>query len=123
MAFRRTARASDEIAAEVSRLKEQLAQLTASIEASAKSGGGEAVRTVGDRAREFLKQATTFVDSFSRDVRDVAADSASMAAGRIRDTAYESTERLEEAIRQRPLTSVAIAVGIGCLLSMLVHRR
>ena len=64
-----------------------------------------------------------FVDSFSRDVRDVAADSASIAAGRIRDTAYESTERLEEAIRQRPLTSMAIAVGIGCLLSLLVHRR
>jgi ElaB/YqjD/DUF883 family membrane-anchored ribosome-binding protein len=53
----------------------------------------------------------------------VAADSASIAAGRIRDTAYESTERLEEAIRQRPLTSMAIAVGIGCLLSLLVHRR
>ena len=123
MAFRRTARASDDFASEVSALKKQLAQLAASIEASAKSEGGDAVRVVGDRARDFLQQATTFVEGFSRDVRDVASDSAHAAASHIRAAAHESTERLEDAIRQRPLTSIAIALGVGCLLSMLLHRR
>ena len=123
MAFRRTARASDDIASEVAALKKQLAQLAASIEASAKSEGGDAVRAVGERARDFLHQATAFVEGFGRDVRDVATDSAHATADHIRATAHEGTERLEDAIRQRPLTSVAVALGVGCLLSLLLHRR
>jgi len=122
MAMRRSA-AADDFATEVAALKKQLAQLASSIEASAKSEGGDAVRAVGDKARDFLSQATTFVDSFSRDVRDVASDSAHAAVSHVKATARESTERLEDAIRDRPLTSIAIAVGVGCLLSLLLHRR
>jgi ElaB/YqjD/DUF883 family membrane-anchored ribosome-binding protein len=122
MAIRRSA-ATDDFATEVTALKKQLAQLAASIEASAKSEGGEAVRVVGDRARDFLAQATTFVDGFSRDVRDFASDSAHAAVSQVKATARESTERLEDTIRDRPLTSVAIALGIGCLLALLIHRR
>lgn len=122
MAMRRSA-AADDFATEVAALKKQLAQLASSIEASAKSEGGEAVRAVGDRARDFLAQATTFVDGFSRDVRDIASDSAHAAVSQVKATARESTERLEDTIRERPLTSIAIAVGVGCLLSLLLHRR
>ena len=123
MPFRRTARASDDIASEVAALKKQLAQLAASIEASARSEGGDAVRAIGERARDFMHQATSFVESFGRDVRDVASDSAHVAADRIRATAHEGTERLEDTIRQRPLTAVAVALGVGCLVSLLLHRR
>ena len=123
MAFRRTARASEDISSEVAALKKQLAQLAASIEASAKSEGGDAVRAVGERARDFLHQATSFVEGFGRDVRDVATDSAYAAVDHIRATAHDGAERLEDTIRQRPLTAVAVALGVGCLLSLLLHRR
>lgn len=123
MAFRRTAKASDDFASEVAALKKQLVQLASTIEASAKSEGGDAVRAVGDRARDFLQQATTFVEGFGRDVRDVASDSAHAAVDRIRTTAHDGSERLEATIRERPLTAVAVALGVGCLVSLLLHRR
>ncbi|HKU97378.1 MAG TPA: hypothetical protein VJR58_18975 [Vineibacter sp.] len=122
MAMRRSA-AADDFTAEVAALKKQLAQLASSIEASAKSEGGDAVRAVGDRARDFLAQASAFVDGFGRDVRDMASDSAHAAVSQVKATARENTERLEDTIRERPLTSIAIAVGVGCLLSLLLHRR
>ncbi|TXL82015.1 hypothetical protein FHP25_02820 [Vineibacter terrae] len=122
MALRRSA-ATDDFTTEVAALKKQLAQLAASIEASAKSEGGDAVRAVGDRARDFLAQATSFVDGFGRDVRDMASDSAHAAASHVRTAAREGTERLEDTIRDRPLTSVAVALGIGCLVALLIHRR
>ena len=81
------------------------------------------MRAIGDRARDFLAQATSLVEGFSRDVRDVAGESAHAAALRVRNTAEHGAERLEDAIRERPLTSIAIAVGVGCLLSLLLHRR
>ena len=123
MAMRRSAAAADDFANEVAALKKQLAQLASSIEASAKSEGGDAVRAVGDKARDFLSQATSFVDGFSRDVRDIASDRAHAAVSQVKATAREGSERLEETIRERPLTSIAIAVGVGCLLSLLLHRR
>ncbi|TWT15332.1 YqjD family protein [Reyranella sp. CPCC 100927] len=122
MAMRRSA-AADDFASEVAALKKQLAQLASSIEASAKSEGGDAVRAVGDKARDFLSQATSFVDGFSRDFRDVASERAHAAVSHVKATAREGSERLEDTIRERPLTSIAVAVGVGCLLSLLLHRR
>jgi ElaB/YqjD/DUF883 family membrane-anchored ribosome-binding protein len=119
----RRSHASDDFAAEVAALKKQLAQLATSIEATAKAEGGEAVRAIGDRARDFLAQATSFVDGVGRDVRDVAGETAHAAALRVRNTAEQGTERLEDAIRDRPLTAMAIAMGVGCLLSLMLHRR
>jgi ElaB/YqjD/DUF883 family membrane-anchored ribosome-binding protein len=122
MAIRRSA-AADDLAGDVAALKKQLAQLAASIDATAKSEGGDAVRAIGDKARDFLAQASSFVDNFGRDMRDAAGETIHSAAARVKASAQENTERLEDAIRERPLTAMAIAVGVGCLLSMLLRRR
>ncbi|HJQ56602.1 MAG TPA: hypothetical protein VJ890_06830 [Vineibacter sp.] len=104
-------------------LKKQLTHLAASIENTAKAEGGDAVRAIGDRAREFLSQATSFVDGIRHDARDLATDATRSAASAVQSGVHEGAERLEDAIRQRPLTAVAIAVGVGCLLSMMLRHR
>jgi ElaB/YqjD/DUF883 family membrane-anchored ribosome-binding protein len=81
------------------------------------------VRVIGERARDLLHRVTSFARGFGRGVRDLAADSALAAADRIRTTAHGDMERLEDTVRQRPLTAVAIALGAGYLLSLLLHLR
>jgi ElaB/YqjD/DUF883 family membrane-anchored ribosome-binding protein len=122
MALRRSA-ARDDFASEVAALRKQLGQLASSIEASAKSEGGDAVKAVGERARDFLSQASSFVDGFSRDARDMASDAAHSAVAYTKAGAQDGKERLEDTIRERPLTAIAVALGVGCLISLMLHRR
>ncbi|MCW5749153.1 MAG: hypothetical protein KIT36_23385 [Alphaproteobacteria bacterium] len=121
MATRRTA-TNDDFAAEVAALKKQLSQLAESIESSAKTEGPDAMRAIGERARDFLATATAFVEGMGRDVGQVAGQSAYAAASRVKSVAGDGTERLEAAIRERPLTAVAVALGLGCVASMLLRR-
>lgn len=121
MAARRSA-TNDDFAAEVAALKKQLSQLAESIESSAKTEGPDAMRAIGERARDFLATATAFVEGMGRDVRQVAGQSAHAAASRARAMAGDGTQRLEAAIRERPLTAVAVALGLGCVASMLLRR-
>jgi ElaB/YqjD/DUF883 family membrane-anchored ribosome-binding protein len=86
-------------------LREELERLAAAIERAAKSEGAEAMKAAGEAAREILARATTMVDGI---------------AGKA--MAGEGREKLEAAIRDKPLLAVSVAALAGFLLAALVRR-
>lgn len=75
--------------------------------------------TAAKQARRGYGQARERADSIASDWSGVASDwqDRGIAAYEdARDAAYSIEESLEETIQERPLVSVAIALGIGVLL-------
>lgn len=107
---------------EVAAMKKQIASLAASIEDTAREGGTTATN-IADSGRRLLSQATALVDDLAHRAKDRVSESAAVAYDRAKTTAHDTEEMLEETIRERPLTSVAIALGVGALLAMMLRRR
>jgi ElaB/YqjD/DUF883 family membrane-anchored ribosome-binding protein len=101
----RTKDTHGDLGAESAALREELERLAASIERAAKSEGAEAMKAASEAAREILARATTMVDGI---------------AGKA--MAGEGREKLEAAIRDKPLVAVSIAALAGFLLAALVRR-
>jgi ElaB/YqjD/DUF883 family membrane-anchored ribosome-binding protein len=93
------------LGAESAALREELERLAASIERAAKSEGAEAMKAASEAARDILARATTMVDGI---------------AGKA--MAGEGREKLEAAIRDKPLAAVSIAALAGFLLAALIRR-
>lgn len=122
MAARNSVTSMTDFSREVAAMKKQIASLAASIEDTAKEGGATA-STIADSGRRLLSQATTLVDDLAHKARDSAVDGAHAAYDRARTAAHDGEEALEAVIRERPLTSVAVALGAGALLALLLRRR
>ena len=99
---------------DVTAVKNDIAALTEQITDALNAFAGEA----GKQARRGYKQARANVDS--------ALDDASGRGGAMldaaQDTAYSIEETLEDAITQRPLATVGIALGLGFLIGMTWRR-
>ena len=99
---------------DVTAVKNDIAALTEQITDALNAFAGEA----GKQARRGYKQARANVDS--------ALDDASARGGAMldaaQDTAYSIEETLEDAITQRPLATVGIALGLGFLIGMTWRR-
>ncbi|MBL8673580.1 MAG: hypothetical protein JNL07_01730 [Rhodospirillales bacterium] len=121
MASRDAALAKD-FSREVAAMKKQLAQLAATIEATAKEGGDKASNIV-DRGRELLAYATSVVDDVAHSARDAVSDTAVAAYERSKDTAYAGARKLEDSVVERPLIAITVAAGLGALVALCLHRR
>ena len=99
---------------DVTAVKNDIAALTEQITDALNAFAGEA----GKQARRGYKQARANVDS--------ALDDASARGGAMldaaQDTAYSIEETLEDAITQRPLATVGIALGLGFLIGVTWRR-
>jgi ElaB/YqjD/DUF883 family membrane-anchored ribosome-binding protein len=72
----------------------------------------EAAQTVGDAAGDLWRNS-----------RDQVTEAVSNGATRVTDLWESGRERAEKVITQRPLTSLAIAAGVGAALMLLLRRR
>jgi ElaB/YqjD/DUF883 family membrane-anchored ribosome-binding protein len=84
-------------------LHEQLDQLTAALRDVAKAESAEAIKAASDAARRIAEELSEKADAVA----------AATSKGR---------GQLEQAIREQPLTAVAIAAAAGFLLALLVRR-
>jgi ElaB/YqjD/DUF883 family membrane-anchored ribosome-binding protein len=100
----------NDLGMELPGLKEQLEQLNAAIENATKLEGGEAVKAIGEAARDMLARASDLVDELAKNVADMKSATAS---GR---------DYLENAIRKQPLVFIAIAAAAGFLVASLRRR-
>ena len=119
---RNSATSMSDFSREVAAMKKQIANLAASIEDTAKEGGATAL-SIADSGRRLLSQASTLVDDLAHRARDGVTETAHVAYDRAKVVAHNTEEALEETIRERPLTSVAVALGVGALLALMLRRR
>jgi ElaB/YqjD/DUF883 family membrane-anchored ribosome-binding protein len=99
---------------DVAAVKNDIAALTDQITDAINSFAGAAQK----RARRGYKQARANVDSAVDDISDRGG--AVMDAAQ--DAALSMEESLEDAIAQRPLATIGIALGIGFLIGMTWRR-
>lgn len=92
---------------DISALTEQLAEAVNAIAGSA-----------GKQARRGYRQARANVD----EVLSEASERGQAVAGAAQDAANSLTETLEDAVRERPLSTVAIAIGLGFLIGVTWRR-
>jgi ElaB/YqjD/DUF883 family membrane-anchored ribosome-binding protein len=74
--------------------------------------------TAGKQARRGYKQARANVDQAVDDMSDRGA----AAMGAAQEAAYSIEETLEDAITQRPLATVGLALGLGFLIGAVWRR-
>lgn len=105
--------------AEVSSLKSSFDRLLETFETAHRADGANAANPSNAMARRYMMQARAALDRLGNEVESVAKEQALAAIS----TLDAGTRKIETAIRDRPLTSVAVAFGVGCVLSLLVRRR
>ena len=74
--------------------------------------------TAGKQARRGYKQARANVDQAVDDI----SERGTAAMGAAQDAAYSIEETLEDAITQRPLATVGLALGLGFLIGAVWRR-
>ncbi len=80
----------------------------------------------GKQARRGVKQARERADDVMSDLQDRGSavyDDLRERGSAAYDAAYSMEESLEDAITQRPLASVGLALGLGVLIGMAWRRR
>ena len=123
MASRRTARTAQALWEEVDDLKQQLGAIVKSMEASLAAGGTDAKQVVEDKGRTFLALATELVDSLANDTAKVVGAAAARTVSTVREIKDDGIDRLEEAVRERPLTAVVLSFGAGWVVARMTARR
>jgi ElaB/YqjD/DUF883 family membrane-anchored ribosome-binding protein len=99
---------------DVTAVKHDISALTDQITDALNSFAG----TAGKQARRGYKQARANVDSAVDDMSE--RGSAMMDAAQ--DAAYSIEETLEDAISERPLAAVGLAIGLGFLIGVTWRR-
>jgi ElaB/YqjD/DUF883 family membrane-anchored ribosome-binding protein len=99
---------------DVTAVKNDIAALTDQITDAINTFAGAA----GKQARRGYKEAREHVDS----AMDDASDRGSAMLGAARDVAGSLEDTLEDAIVQRPLATVGVALGIGFLIGVTWRR-
>jgi ElaB/YqjD/DUF883 family membrane-anchored ribosome-binding protein len=75
------------------------------------------------KAMEGLQQAGNEVRAAAHEQIDTLRDTASDCYEEGRKRIHEVGQTLEQRIRERPLSALLIAAGVGCLLGLLWKRR
>lgn len=75
-----------------------------------------------DAIRSDIENLTNTVTRIAKGKANRAQDMAREQVGWAQDKAYETAHEAEEAIRRNPLSSVAIALGLGFLFGIITSR-
>lgn len=133
IAHRRTAeeevrRLSDsaDLRKELNALKKDLAALRGDVttlsETSA-STAREGIQAIMDAAKEATAQAREKITQEAEHLADKVRQGAQDVAQKAKQTGTAALEEVEQQVRERPLTSVLTALGVGFVVGMLVTRR
>jgi ElaB/YqjD/DUF883 family membrane-anchored ribosome-binding protein len=78
---------------------------------------------MGSNASEALDQITAYLngDGLSSRLNSMQAELEALA-GKFKDTGKDAVTRLEQQVGERPIISVAVAFGVGVLVSQLFRR-
>jgi ElaB/YqjD/DUF883 family membrane-anchored ribosome-binding protein len=100
--------AGSDIEREVAALKEDLVRLSDHVTGLFTAVGDETVRT----ARAGTRRAKRKYNNLATEVGDMSREAADVA----RDAGDDAVHAMEDAIHERPLTTLAMAIGVGFLL-------
>lgn len=106
---------------DITAVKNDVAALTEQITDALNAFTGQA----GKQARRGVKQARERADDMMSDLQDrggAVYDDLRERGSAAYDAAYSLEESLEDAITQRPLASVGLALGLGLLIGMAWRR-
>jgi ElaB/YqjD/DUF883 family membrane-anchored ribosome-binding protein len=98
-----------------------LQRLRADIVRLAEHVGRSLTITGNDALSEVKTQIERIKDSIDAIVSDVGAKGRE-ASEAVRDVTHDLAETVEESVRARPLTALAIAIGVGALIGMTLRR-
>lgn len=88
--------------------------------------GNDSTRSVEEdlaALRADLKALTESVSSLAKDKGDEVRAKISDTADRAVELGKQTAESMQDTVRERPITSVAIAFGVGMLIAHLLDRR
>lgn len=111
-----------EIGRELDVLKTHLVQLTGLVEQYGEKKGADVAASLSDKAQEFLDQAHSTSTYLSDHIASLLNGGGAMAK-QAQDLASHEIERVETAVAERPLTSLACAIGAGVAIGWLLGRR
>ena len=111
---RRRAAAAAAAAAAAQRNEERLEEQIARLQEEIKAIGGTLAKLTDDKLKEAHSSARTHYRTAVRSGQSVVDELSEQVSS------YES--QLSEAIRERPLTAVAGAMGVGFLIALLTRR-
>jgi hypothetical protein len=104
---------------EINALKMQLKKLSSALEAEANDGVSRAMGAIEGKSKEAIDDAIQdFIDEYADSARDAAAALGRKSA-QMRDAA---TDSLVEAVKTRPLGTLAALLGLGFLAGYLCRR-
>lgn len=73
--------------------------------------------------REDLKNLTASVASIAKSKTGELRDEIGVRADRAVETGRQAAESVQDAVRERPVTSVCLAFGIGVIIGHILDRR
>lgn len=89
-----------------------------------RAGLGDVADKLGDSAHAALDQINAYLDGDSISSRMASVeDQLSSLSDRLKNSGKDAIERLEYEVCRKPLTSIAIATGVGLLVASLLRRR
>jgi ElaB/YqjD/DUF883 family membrane-anchored ribosome-binding protein len=108
-------------AAAVSQISDDLQRLRADIVRLAEDVGSSLTVTGDDALSEVKTQIRQLKDSMDAIISDVG-ERGREATEVVRGVTHDLAETVEESVRTRPLTVLAIAIGLGFLFGMTLRR-
>src|SRR5215211_4179871 len=108
-------------AAAVSQIGDDLQRLRADVVRLTEDVGSSLTATSDDALSEVKTQIRQIKDSVDAIISDVS-ERGREATEIVRDVTHDLAETVEESVRTRPLTALAIATGLGLLLGMTLRR-
>jgi ElaB/YqjD/DUF883 family membrane-anchored ribosome-binding protein len=121
MAATAKAAANSNVEARLATLRDDLETLQKDIKGLAGEVGGVA----SNRANEALKAAEKLAQrayELAEETADQATTYGTKAAEDIEAWTNENAETLRETVREQPLTALAVAIGVGAFLMLLLRR-
>ena len=89
-----------------------------------RAGLGDVTDKLGDNAHAALNQINAYLEGSDLSSRmSSIEDQFSSISDRLKDSGRDAVERLEFEVCNKPLTSIAIAFGVGLLAAAFIRRR
>ena len=107
---------------EITALKAQLRKLSSAIESEANSGVSRTLGAIETKSKEAIDSAIETAQEFIDEYADSAREAASALADKGHELQEQAVESLADAVRNRPIGTLAAVIGIGFLAGYLCRR-